>query len=403
MKIMNNFILILLSFISFIYANILNGLDVLEEKGFLLFQNKDIGLVINHTSLNKDGVHILDLLSNYTHINIKSIFTPEHGLKGRVSAGEKIYDIPRDDFNIDIISLYGKKKEPDLSDVENLDYIIFDIQDIGSRYYTYVSTLTYILNIASIADVPVIVLDRPNPLGRKVSGPIISSEFYSFVGMHPIPIRHGMTIGELALMINEEGWLDSKKKASLEIIKIQNWNKAPGYFSIPPSPNISNFSTALIYNGMCLLEGTNISEGRGTETPFLLFGSPWMNAEKILKDLIKSKIPGVKFYLKTFKPKSIEGAKYPKYENELCNGIKIDIVDSSQINPLKLSLVVLKSIYEKHPQEMSFNNNDFIMNLYGNKQIKENIINAYPLSKLLEVWELDSKYFHSKRMPYLLY
>ncbi len=400
---MNNFIFILLPFLSFLYSNILTGLDVFEEKAFSRIQNKNIGLVINHTSLNKDSVHILDLLSNYTQVNIKSIFAPEHGLKGRTSAGQKIQDVFNEDLGVKIISLYGKKKEPDLSDVENLDYIIFDIQDIGSRYYTYVSTLTYILNIASIANIPVIILDRPNPLGRKISGPIISSEFYSFVGMHPIPVRHGMTIGELALMINEEGWLNSKKKARLEVVKIKNWDKAPGYFFIPPSPNIPNFSTALIYNGMCLLEGTNISEGRGTETPFLLFGSPWMDAKKILEDLNVSKIFGAKFHLKTFKPQSIGGAKYPKYKDELCNGIKIDIVDSSQINPLKLSLTVLKLIYKRHPKEMSFNDNDFIMNLYGDKEIKENIVNKYPISELLDVWDTDLKYFNLKREPYLLY
>jgi len=395
-------IFIIFSFLSFSYSNVLTGLDILQADNFKLFYNKNIGLVINHTSLNKDGIHIVDLLLEYEEINIKSIFTPEHGLKGSFSAGEKILNIVEEDYDIGIISLYGDKKEPNSSDLEGLDYIIFDIQDIGSRYYTYVSTLTYILNAASVAKIPVLVLDRPNPLGRQVSGPNISSEFYSFIGMHPIPIRHGMTIGELAVMINDEGWLPLSKKADLKIIELKNWDTMLGYFSIQPSPNIKNFKTALIYNGICLLEGTNISEGRGTKTPFLLFGAPWLNSKKILKDLTDYKFSGVSFYQKTFKPISIKGAKYPKYKDELCHGIKIDI-NQFDIDPLVIAVSILKTIYLYHSDSLSFNNNNFIMNLYGSEQLKENIINKDPIEDLIDIWDKDSRDFEFRREPYLLY
>jgi len=399
---MNNLIIIVLSFLYSV--NLQSGLDAFEEEDFHLLHGKNIALVINHTSINSQGIHILELLSNYGNINIKSIFTPEHGLKGNFSAGEKVSNIFDKDLGITIISLYGEQREPQLNDLDMLDYIIFDIQDIGSRYYTYISTLTYILNAASKANIPVILLDRPNPLGRKVSGPIISSDFYSFTGMHPIPIRHGMTIGELALMINNENWLQSKKKVKLIIYKIENWDTMPGYFSLPPSPNIPNFESALIYNGMCLLEGTNLSEGRGTRSPFLLFGAPWMNSNKILKELNNKNLKGVRFYQKTFKPISITGvAKYPKYQDRLCHGIQVSVIDENKINPLEVAFSVLKIVYKNHPEHFSFNNNNFISKLYGSNDIKNNIINKDSISILLNDWNKDSSNFELSRKPYLLY
>ena len=176
--------IIIFSIISVSHSSPLMGLDVFQEKNFQLIQGKNVGLVINHTSLNKDGKHILDLLLSYEQINIKSIFTPEHGLQGNVAAGEKISDTFSKEFDIQIISLYGKKKEPELNEIKDLDYIIFDIQDVGSRYYTYISTLTYILNAASKAHIPIIILDRPNPLGRKTEGPIIDLQYYFFKYKH---------------------------------------------------------------------------------------------------------------------------------------------------------------------------------------------------------------------------
>ena len=271
--------------------------------------------MVNHTSLDKDGNHLVDIISKDSSVSVKVVFSPEHGFKGNLSAGAFFSDITTPDYKI--VSLYGKNKKPSLQDLDGIDIILFDIQDIGSRYYTYISTLTYVMEAAADLKIPLIVLDRPNPLGRKIDGPVLDMEYSSFVGMHPMPIRHGMTVGEIALMINGEKWISSGKTVDLQIIKLQDWDTHPGYFSISPSPNISNFKTALIYNGMCLLEGTNISEGRGTRDPFLLFGAPWMNSKKILKDLINLKFSGVNFYQKTFKPISIEGAKYPKYENEL--------------------------------------------------------------------------------------
>ena len=401
---MNKFILIFVSLCTLLHSNILTGLDVLQRDHFKLLHNKNVGLVVNHTSVNKDGVHILDLLLSHELIKIQSIFTPEHGLKGNFSAGEKIPNTFNKDLNINIVSLYGKTHEPELSDLDGLDCIVFDIQDIGSRYYTYVSTLTYILNAASKVDLPVIILDRPNPLGRKVFGPIISSDFYSFVGMHPIPIRHGMTIGELGIMINEEGWLKSGKKVNLTIYKIENWDKSLGYFSIPPSPNIPSLETAIIYNGMCLFEGTNVSEGRGTKSPFTLFGAPWVDSQELLKELLDKDLEGVRFYQKAFKPISIEGvSKHPKYKDELCHGVKIDINEKEKVNPLMISILALQIISKNHPDHFSFNQNNFIQNLYGSRKIKDYIVNQYSMSRIMEDWAEDCRQFRSLRAEHLIY
>lgn len=401
---MNKFILIITYLFTFLYSDILTGLDVLQKDDFRLFYNKNIGLVVNHTSVNRDGIHILELLSSYKSINIQSIFTPEHGLKGNFSAGEKIKDTFDKDLNINIISLYGNKREPELIDLDGLDYIVFDIQDVGSRYYTYVSTLTYILNAASKINLPIIILDRPNPLGRKISGPIISSDLYSFVGMHSIPIRHGMTIGELGIMINDEGWLDSGKKVDLIIYKIENWDKSLGYFSKPPSPNIPSLETAILYNGMCLFEGTNVSEGRGTQSPFKLFGAPWIDSRKLLKELLDKNLEGVRFYQKAFKPISIEGvSKYPKYKNELCYGIKIDIYEKEKLDPLRIAITALQIISKNHPDHFSFNQNNFIQKLYGSRDIKDYIVNQYSISSITEEWDKDYSRFKALREQYLIY
>ncbi len=400
---MNKSFFIYISFSCFLHANILTGLDILEKENFNILYNKDIGLVINHTSLNNKAIHILELLSNHDNIHIKSIFTPEHGLRGNFSAGEKISDVFNEELGIDIISLYGDNKEPKLSDISSLDYLIFDIQDIGSRYYTYISTLTYILNAASKAKIPVIVLDRPNPLGGEIAGPTIYPEFYSFVGMHPIPIRHGMTVGELALMINNELWLPSEKKTSLIIYEIENWNRDFGYFSLSPSPNIPNIETALLYSGMCLIEGTNLSEGRGTKTPFLLFGAPWLDVKKNLNDLNVLDLEGVSFVESNFTPVSIEGmSKYPKYQNQLCYGIKINVVDKDIVNPIKIAVSILKIVHHNHPEEFLFDNN-FISKLYGSNNIIKNIMVKDSTTILFDNWKEDSDKFSKQRNPYLLY
>ena len=283
-------------------SHISTGLDNLTANNFDVLQHKNIGLIINHTSLDRNGNHIIDLLSEQDKIKVLKIFSPEHGYRGTQSAGEFVNDDVEPLTGAKIVSLYGVNKKPSTKELDNLDVLMYDIQDIGSRYYTYISSMTYMMDVAAQHNIPFIVLDRPNPLGRKISGPILDMEYASFVGMFPIPIRHGMTSGELAKMINGENWLPSGKQVDLFVIEVSGWDMNPGYFTIGPSPNISDYNTALVYAGMCLLEGTNISEGRGTDYPFLYFGAPWINGIKLTESLNHLEFDGVRFESINFTP-----------------------------------------------------------------------------------------------------
>jgi uncharacterized protein YbbC (DUF1343 family)/Na+/proline symporter len=370
---------------------VFNGSDILlyNEKYFNNISN--IGLVVNHSSniieINEQNNTIVPKFKNF---NLKIIFTPEHGLVNNYAAGEYIEDITN--FNIPIVSLYGDNLKPHSKYLENLDAIIFDIQDIGSRYYTYVSTMTNIMEICALNNIPFYVLDRPNPISGKVEGPILDKAFSSFVGMHQIPIRHGMTIGEIALMINENDWLENELKSDLHIVKMQGWNRSM-YFNdtnliwVPPSPNIPNIQSAILYSGLCLFEGTNISEGRGTETPFEIIGSPWLNSEKIIEEIKYKNLEGVKVSKINFVPKSIKGKSlHPKYLNEQCNGIKITILDRKKINPIELALNLISIINKIHPEEFDFLEGDFIDKLYGSNDLRNHIVSNEDINVLINSW-----------------
>ena len=381
-------------------AHILTGLDHLISKNFDVLQHKNIGLIINHTSLDKDGCHIVDLLSAESKIKVLKIFSPEHGYRGTQSAGELVDDDIEPLTGAKIVSLYGLNKKPSPNELENIDVLVYDIQDIGSRYYTYISSMAYMMDVAAQNDIPFIVLDRPNPLGRKISGPILDMEYASFVGMFPIPIRHGMTSGELAKMINAENWLSSGQQVDLSVIKVSGWDMNPGYFTIAPSPNISDYNTALVYNGMCLLEGTNISEGRGTDNPFLYFGAPWINAVKLTETLNYLEFDGVRFESVNFTPIASERSKWPKYENEICGGCKIIITESENYNPINTATQIILIIAELYPEKFKFLKTNFIDKLYGSNKLRLWVESEENLFNLHQDWESE---FPSLRQQYLIY
>ena len=331
--------MVIFTYLSFVFS-IDYGIDVLIDDQFSDLANKRVGVLANTSSINKQGKNIIDILINNENFSLIKIFAPEHGFASNYSAGEKFSD---DSYRkIKVISLYGNNKKPKYTDVADLDVIVIDIQDIGSTYYTYISTVTYILEIAGKYNISVIILDRPNPMGRLVYGP--KKEKFNFIGLHPIPIRHGMTIGELCYMINNEGWL-SNKIANLKVIKMRNFKKISDFNTwLPPSPNIPDLKTAFLYNGTCLFEGTNLSEGRGTAAPFQYIGAPWVNSKQLIDYINNSNIKkyGSKIKIKEieFTPKSNEGAKNPKYENQTCYGISIDMDNS--LEPIDISLYLLE-------------------------------------------------------------
>ena len=390
--------------------NIYSGFDIFKENYNSFLNIMDVGIVVNHTSqmisINEKNKKISVNLSD-THLYVKKIFTPEHGLNNNYEAGEKILgDI---DYNIPIISLYGKDLKPNKNDLENLDAIIFDIQDIGSRYYTYVSTMTEVMKSCAELNIPFYVFDRPNPIGGIIQGPILKDEYKSFVGMHPIPIRHGMTIGELAYMINEMGWLGDNLKVDLNIIKMQGWSRSM-YFEetglkwVPPSPNIADVNTSIIYSGMCLIEGTNLSEGRGTDFPFLQFGAPWLDSETLLNNMNDMNLPGVEFLKVNFIPRFIPSkATYPKFINQECKGLKILIDDRSKINPILITIKILNEVKKIHPNEFKFLSSNFIDKLYGSDLLKNNINTGLNIDELIGNWKYDYTEFESLSKKFRIY
>jgi len=391
--------LVVYTFLSFIFS-IDYGIDVLVNNEFSELTNKRVGVLANSASIDKNGNNIIDILIENSHFNLIKIFAPEHGFEANYSAGEKFDDDTHK--NLKVISLYGDNKKPLFKDVADLDVILIDIQDIGSTYYTYLSTVTYMLESAAKHNISVIVLDRPNPLGRTIYGP--KKEKFNFIGLHPIPIRHGMTIGELCYMINNEGWLNNKIE-DLIIIKIQNFKSNNDFNNwFPPSPNIPDLKTAFIYNGMCLFEGTNLSEGRGTHAPFQYIGAPWVDSKQLIDYINNSDIKkyGSKIKIKEieFTPKSNEGAKNPKYENQTCYGISIDIDRS--LEPIDISLYLLEYFYNYY-DDFLFNDNFFDI-LYGNSDFRECLEDdGCNIESIFNDINKDVIEFNKFREKYLLY
>ena len=341
-------------------VTVLTGLDVLLEKKIDLITGKSIALVTNQTGIDRYGIPNYKRLLALDDVHLKVVFSPEHGLFGEadeeITYNKKVADIPR------VISLYGSVRKPTSEMLQGVDLIIYDIQDIGARFYTYISTLGLVMEAAGALQLPVLVLDRPNPIRSDiVEGPLLDLNYQSFVGKYPIPIRYGWTIGELAKKIVEEQWI--VPSPPLNIVSMEGWNASLWYDEttlpwVKPSPNIPDLGTALIYPGMCLLEGTNVSEGRGTEHPFKWFGAPWIDGEILSGELNKLHLPGVVFVPKSFTPVSIPGvADKPKYQNQLCDGIEIRVITRNEYQSLNVGVSILKKLQELYPENIIFKEN----------------------------------------------
>ena len=343
-----------------------------------IIDNKNIAIVANQTSLvNK--THLVDTLISLNQ-NIILIFSPEHGFRGKADAGANIKDGRDEKTGIPILSLHGKHKKPKKENLAEIDLIIFDIQDVGARFYTYISTLHYVLEAASEQGIEVLVLDRPNPNGHYIDGPILEEKFKSFVGKHPIPIVHGMTIGEYSKMIIGEKWI--KKSCNLKIIKMLNYNRKNIYeLPVNPSPNLPNDRAINLYPSLCLFERTTISIGRGTNYPFQHFGAPFLKNNY------------------SFTPVSGPGSKYPKHENTLCFGKDLRF----QKNILKS--INLNWIIECYNQS-SDKENFFTLNfdkLAGTDKLRLQIISGMSAKRISETWEEDISKFKKIREKYLIY
>ena len=345
---------------------------------------KKVAVVVNQTSRVKDK-HLVDMLLD-KGVAITKIFSPEHGFRGVADAGQKVANQVDSQTGLPIISLYGKNKKPSQQDLSGVDILVFDIQDVGVRFYTYISTLHYVMEAAAESNIPVIVLDRPNPLGSFIDGPVLEEAFKSFVGMHPVPVVYGMTIGEYALMINGEKWLADGIKSDLQVIPLNNYTHSAQYIlPVKPSPNLPNNMAIGHYPSLCFFEGTTVSVGRGTNKQFQVIGHPAYTGSDF-----------------SFAPVPMPGAKYPKNENLLCKGL-----DLSQVKPhrTRLDLSYLINFYTNlKSQNVTFFNDDNFFNLLaGTDQLKAQIIAGIQEEEIRAGWAAGLLDFKMTRKKYLLY
>lgn len=347
-------------------------------------KGKKVGLVGNQTSL-VDNTHLVDTLLS-KKINIVKVFSPEHGFRGNADAGESVDHSKDKKTGLPIISLYGKSKKPSRENMRNIDIMIFDIQDVGVRFYTYLSTLHYVMEACAENNIPLLVLDRPNPNGHYIDGPVLEPDQKSFVGLHPVPIVYGMTIGEYGLMINGEKWLKNNLKCKLWVVPCDNYvHKYPYSLPVPPSPNLRTYESVCLYPSLCLFEATTVSVGRGTSRPFEIFGHP--------------DFPESDFY---FTPVSCYGAKKPLHENTRCYGF--DIKDLHPFRQYKLDLTWLIQAKKLLGEEHTFiNQHSFFNLLAGNTSLQEQINNNVSEEEIRSSWKPGIEKFKQTRKKYLLY
>jgi uncharacterized protein YbbC (DUF1343 family) len=357
------------------------------ELYFPLLQGMKIALVGNHSSLI-GNVHLADSLLN-AGFELTKVFSPEHGFRGQAAAGELVKSGKDTQTGLPVISLYGTQRRPDPKDIAGLDVIIFDIQDVGARFYTYISTMSYVMEEAARQNVPMIILDRPNPNGHFVDGPVLEKQQTSFVGLHPIPVVHGMTVAEYAQMVNGEGWLEGGIKCSLHIVPVKNYSRTMWYeLPVAPSPNLPNMTSIMLYPGICLFEGTVISLGRGTDFPFQVYGHP---------QLPKQHFPF------GFTPESRSAAPNPPQLGKQCNGI--DLRSDNPENLLDLSRFDISHIihaYTHFPDKSTFFNN-FFDRLAGNSKLRQDIIAGKSEEQIRQSWQEELNLFRQMRKPYLIY
>lgn len=346
-----------------------------------LLQGKRVGMLVNQTSIIGNS-HLVDSLLQ-RNVRIVKIFSPEHGFRGEADAGEKIGNTKDRKTGLPIVSLYGKHRKPDATDLADVDILVFDLQDVGTRFYTYISSLEELMEAAAEHHKPLLVLDRPNPNGHYIDGPVLDTAFRSFVGMQPIPTVHGMTVGEYATMLNGEGWLNNKAQCELTVIPCANYTHRTLYqLPVKPSPNLPNMASIYLYPSTCLFEGTVFSLGRGTEKPFQVYGHP-----KLPKNLF------------SFTPRSMPGAKSPVLMDQTCYGYDLSH-EAHADNKIRLDWII--NAYQLYPDKEKFFN-AFFNKLAGNKELMQQIKAGQSPDEIRRTWEPGLAAFQQIRRKYLLY
>ena len=370
------------------------GIDVLVEEGFRRLQNQRLGLVTNHTGRTRGGASTIDVLARAPGVKLVKLFCPEHGIRGELDAA--VPDSRDEATGLPIISLYGRNRKPQPKDLEGIDVLVYDIQDVGARFYTYITTLGLVLEAAKEAGKGVVVLDRPNPIGGDaVAGPLRDDEFASFVAYHALPVRHGMTVGELARLYNAERRIG----ATLEVIPCRGWSRAvlydrTGLVWVNPSPNMRSLTEALLYPGVGLLEATNLATGRGTDTPFERVGAPWIDPEPFAAALNAAAVPGTRFVPIYFTPSQRQ------YAGVRCGGVFVMITDWSKFEPITLGLTLAVQLRAHYREEWK---PEGLLRLLANRAVYQDILDGQPVDALVAHGQNQLEEFRRIRAKYLLY
>ncbi|MDX2043280.1 MAG: DUF1343 domain-containing protein [Acidobacteriota bacterium] len=377
----------------------LNGIDVLKRDGFTLLKGKRVGLITNHTGRDRDGNPTIDVLFKAPDVKLVALFSPEHGIRGALDQ-EKITNSTDEKTGLPVFSLYGETRKPTAEMLKDIDVLVFDIQDIGARFYTYISTMGLAMEEAAKNGKTFIVLDRVNPInGTDVEGPLADGDKLSFIAHHQIPVRHGMTVGELAQLFNKERNVIWAGGADLQIVRAEDWKRnqwfdETGLTWINPSPNMRSLTQATLYPGVCLLEPTNVSVGRGTDTPFELVGAPWMDGRKLAEALNSANLPGVRFVPVRFTPKA------SVHKDAECGGVNIIITDRSRFDSVLMGMemtVQLKKLFGK----------DFAVDRFNRLLVSQKVYDAFRSGSdaraLRQLWDADLEGFKAIRRRYLLY
>ncbi|HEX6940022.1 MAG TPA: DUF1343 domain-containing protein [Longimicrobiales bacterium] len=377
------------------------GIDVLLAGGGGPLRGRRVGLITNHTGKNASGVSTIDLLHDHPDIELVALFSPEHGIRGAAEAGEYVESGRDARTGLPIHSLYGRTREPTPEMLEGVDVLVFDIQDIGARYYTYVWTMALVMRAAAANGIPFVVLDRPDPIGGAlVQGNMLEPEYASFVGLYPVPMRHGLTVGELARLINAEFGIG----AELTVVPLEGWHRDAWFdeTGLPwtaPSPNMPSLESAMHYPGTCLFEGTNLSVGRGTPIAFQQIGAPWLDHEELARRLNAYGLPGVRFEAVTFTPRRPGDGKF---DGVTVRGVRFIATDRRRYDPTHAAVAALIEIRRLHPDRLEWRAAHFDR-LAGTASLREQIESGASLDEIVAPWKARLEEFRARRDRYLLY
>jgi uncharacterized protein YbbC (DUF1343 family) len=377
------------------------GIEVLASRDFDAIAGKRVGLITNHTGIDSKGKSTIDILAETDKTKLAAIFAPEHGVRGEAEAGEKVSSDTDAKTGLPIHSLYGKTLKPTREMLEGIDVLVYDIQDVGVRFYTYISTMAYAMEAAAENGLEFVVLDRPNPIGgMAVEGPVLEKESSSFVGLYPIPVRYGMTIGELAKLFNEEFGI----RAQLKVVEMEGWQRDmwfddTGLPWVKPSPNIPTLASATVYPGTCFIEGfVNVSEGRGTDHPFEWIGAPWIDGKVLAQGLEALRLPGVTFRACEFTPESSKNA------GKCCSGIEVSVKDRSVFEPVATGLYIVEAILDMYPAQATWAyKGSHFDRLIGTDKVRHLLESGEKASIMIKSWAPEIERFRRLREKYLLY